>query len=124
MAQYRCFAQHAARSRVRVRQVENGKLVLHAATRTKILQRDNAVSLDTTSGLRFTFERGLEPGYLTLLPFPARGRLGGGPAFPPLLIMARGLSNVDGAVTGWLLGGYWAVTGWLHNRGRRPPWFV
>ena len=36
-----CFAQHAARSRVRVRQVDNAKLVLHAETRTKILQRDN-----------------------------------------------------------------------------------
>ena len=45
------------------------------------------VSLDTTSGLRFTFERGLEPGHLTLIPLPARGRLGGGPAFPPLLII-------------------------------------
>ena len=37
------------------------------------------VFLDTTSGLRFTFERGLGPGYLPLLPFPARGRLGGPP---------------------------------------------
>ena len=25
-------------------------------------------------------------------------------------LWAGGLSNVDGAVTGWLLGGYWAVT--------------
>ena len=46
------------------------------------------VFLDTTSGLRFTFERGLGPGYLPLLPFPARGRLGGAPAFPPLLIIS------------------------------------
>ena len=45
------------------------------------------VFLDTTSGLRFTFERGLGPGYLPLLPIPARGRLGGAPAFPPLLII-------------------------------------
>ena len=56
------------------------------------------VSLDTTSGLRFTFERGLEPGYLTLLPLSARGRLGGAPAFPPLLIIT--MSLLPDSVTG------------------------
>ena len=43
------------------------------------------VSLDTTSGLRFTIERGLGPGHLTLTPPPREGTVGWGPGLSPIV---------------------------------------